>query len=51
MTELKIRNLLPKAKPCKVFYGDGLYLEISPVGFKAWRVKLSVDGRETRPTL
>lgn len=48
LTETKIRNTKPGAKPFKVFDGDGrgLYLLVNPNGAKLWRLKFRFDGRE-----
>jgi integrase len=51
LTELKIRNSLPKDKRYKLFDGDGLYLEVLPSGAKSWRTLVRADGKESRPTL
>jgi hypothetical protein len=39
LTEMAIRNSPVRAKPYKVFDGQGLYLEIFPNGSKLWRVR------------
>jgi len=50
LTDIKIRNAKPTAKPRKMFDGDGLYLLISPTKKpnrgKAWRFKYFFDGKE-----
>jgi hypothetical protein len=37
---------LPKAKPVKLFDGEGLYLQINPSGGKLWRLKYRFEGKE-----
>jgi hypothetical protein len=39
LTEIKIKNAKPQAKPIRLFDGDGLYLEVAPKGGKWWRLK------------
>ena len=34
LTDVFLKNALPKAKPYKVFDGEGLYIEIRPNGGK-----------------
>jgi integrase len=50
LTDIKIRNAKPDAKPRKLFDGDGLYLLVSPTKKpgrgKAWRLKYFFDGKE-----
>ncbi len=50
LTDIKIRNAKPTAKPCKMFDGDGLYLLVSPTKKpgrgKSWRFKYFFDGKE-----
>ncbi|APG23909.1 tyrosine-type recombinase/integrase [Syntrophotalea acetylenica] len=50
LTDMKIRNAKPTAKPRKMFDGDGLYLLISPTQKpgrgKSWRFKYFFDGKE-----
>jgi len=47
LTQLQIRNAKPREKPYKLADGGGLYLEITPVGGKYWRMKYrQPDGKE-----
>jgi integrase len=50
LTDIKIRNAKPTAKPRKMFDGDGLYLLVSPTKKpgrgKSWRFKYFFDGKE-----
>ena len=49
LTDLKIRNAKPAAKPIRLWDGGGLYLEVAPAGGKWWRFKYRIDGKENRP--
>lgn len=51
LTQARIQNAKPGAKPMKLFDGGGLYLEISPAGGRWWRVKYRFSGREKRLSL
>lgn len=46
LTDTKIRNLKPKAKPYKVADGEGLYLQVTPNGSKLWRCRYRFGGVE-----
>ncbi len=46
LTELKIKNLKPKATLYRVPDGDGLALDISPSGGKLWRWRYRYNGKE-----
>src|SRR5690349_21588584 len=46
LTDARLRNLKPAAKPYKVFDAGGLYLQITPVGGRHWRLKFRVFGKE-----
>lgn len=46
LTETQIKNAKPKDKDYKLFDGGGLYLLITPKGYKWWRLKYKIDGRE-----
>lgn len=46
LTDTAIRNAKPKAKPYKIYAGDGLFLLVSPKGGKWWRFKYRVAGKE-----
>jgi hypothetical protein len=39
LTQLQIKNAKPREKPYKLADGGGLYLEVTPVGGKHWRMK------------
>jgi integrase len=51
LTEVKIRNLKPKAKPYSVCDGGCLYLEVFPNSSKLWRIQKRVDGKLVRRSL
>ena len=51
LTDVFLKNALPKAKPYKVFDGEGLYIEIRPNGGKWWRLKYRHGGKEKRISL
>jgi hypothetical protein len=38
----------PKIKPYKIADGEGLYLEVTPIGTKFWRLKYRLHGKEKR---
>ncbi|WP_411819124.1 integrase arm-type DNA-binding domain-containing protein [Hyphococcus formosus] len=46
LSDLKIRNAAPKAKPYKIADGGGLHLLVNPSGSKLWRFKYRVLGKE-----
>lgn len=48
---LQIRDIKPKAMPCKLFDGGGLYLLVQPSGAKYWRLKYRLAGREQNLSL
>ena len=43
-----LKALKPKGKPYKAADGDGLYVEVTPVGGKLWRLKYRFGGKEKR---
>jgi len=46
LTDIAIRNAKAGAKPCKMFDGGGLYVEVTPNGSKLWRMKYRFGGKE-----
>jgi integrase len=46
LTNTKITNAKPAAKPLKLPDGGGLYLEVRPSGAKLWRYRYRIAGRE-----
>ncbi len=51
LTATAIRHAKSGNKTRKMFYGGGLYLEISPSGGKWWRLKYRFGGKEKRISL
>ncbi len=51
LTDTAIRKAKPADKPLRLFDGGGMYLEISPVGGKLWRLKYRFAGKEKRLAL
>ena len=46
LSDAKVRNAKPRAKPYKIADGEGLFLLIMPGGSKYWRLKYSFAGKE-----
>ncbi|MBN3789316.1 integrase arm-type DNA-binding domain-containing protein [Burkholderia sp. Ac-20353] len=46
LTDTTIRNTKPAEKPVKLFDGGGLFLLVTPVGQRYWRLKYRVSGKE-----
>ncbi|HKE42713.1 MAG TPA: integrase arm-type DNA-binding domain-containing protein [Casimicrobiaceae bacterium] len=46
LTDVKVRNAKPTARPQRLWDSGGLYLEVSPSGGKLWRLKYRVGGKE-----
>jgi integrase len=46
LSDAKVRNAKPKAKPYKIADGEGLFLLITPAGGKYWRLKYFFAGKE-----
>jgi integrase len=46
LTNTKITNTKPAARPLKLPDGGGLYLEVRPSGAKLWRYRYRIAGRE-----
>jgi hypothetical protein len=51
LTELKIRNAKPGAKPVKLSDGEGLQLVVTPAGGKSWKLAYRLDGRQKELTI
>ena len=47
LSDTRIRQAKPKAKPYKLVDGEGLLLLVQPNGSKLWRRRLRVNGVET----
>ncbi len=46
LSDAKVRNAKPQAKPYKISDGEGLFLLVTPSGSKYWRLKYHFAGRE-----
>ncbi len=46
LSDAEIQALQPKAKLYKVFFGQGLFVQVSPNGSKYWRLKYHLSGKE-----
>lgn len=51
LTDAEVKALKPKEKVFTVQDGRGLYLEVSPVGGKSWRVRYQFNGKTEKLTL
>ena len=52
LTDAKIKNAKPREKVYKLSDGDGLYLEVTPVGSKLWRIGYpQANGKKNRLAL
>jgi hypothetical protein len=47
LTDAKCRTAKPQAKPYKLAYGAGMFLEVKPNGAKAWRYRFKLGDGET----
>lgn len=46
LTDIKVRNAKPKEKPYKLSDSGGLFLLITPKGFRYWRLKYRFEAKE-----
>ena len=44
-TDTDAKKATANGKPCKVWFGDGLHLFVTPAGTKSWRTKYRRDGK------
>jgi integrase len=51
LSALEIERAKAREKLYRIFDGEGLYLEVTPLGRKRWRVKYHLHGRERRLAL
>lgn len=51
LSDVAVRNAKPREKEYKLSDSGGLYLLVTPVGGKLWRLKFRVDGREKKLAL
>src|SRR5207248_3077244 len=47
----RLRSARPKARPYKLRDGGGLYLLVTPSGAKHWRLRYTLEGRESMVSL
>ncbi len=48
LTARQVDTAKPKEKPYKLSDGGGLYLEVAPNGYRYWRMKYRINGKEKR---
>ena len=46
LTDVTIKNIKPSGKNIKLFDGGGLFLLVTPLGHKWWRLKYRIAGKE-----
>lgn len=46
LTDMQARKAKPAEKPFKLSDAGGLYLYVTPTGFKSWRLKYRFAGKE-----
>ena len=51
LTDRHVRNAKARAKPYRLFDGDGLALWVSPTGARSWQLRYRLDGTEQTATL
>ena len=51
LSDSKIKNTKPADKIIYLNDGDGLWLEVRPVGSKLWRYRFTFNGKRTRLSL
>ena len=51
LTEIKLRSIKPGEKVQRYYDTLGMYLEVTPIGGKYWRLKYRIDGKEKRAAL
>jgi hypothetical protein len=50
LTDVQCRKAKASEKPVKLADAGGLYLFVTPTGFKSWRLKYRFGGEEKRLT-
>lgn len=50
LTDTEIKNAEPRNKTYKLFDGEGLYLFVNTSGSKYWRMRDTIEGKETVTT-
>lgn len=51
LTDRHVRNAKPRAKPYRLFDGDGLALRVAPTGAKSWQLRYRLNGTAQTATL
>lgn len=51
LTDVQVRKAKRRAKPYRLFDGDGLALWVSPTGMKSWQLRYRLDGKAQTATL
>ena len=51
LNALDVHNAKPKAKPYRLFDGDGLALLVSKTGVKSWQLRYRLNGKAQTATL
>jgi len=51
LTDRDVRNAKARAKPYRLFDGDGLALWVSPTGVRSWQLRYRLNGTEQTATL
>ena len=51
LSDRQIRNAKAKAKPYRLFDGDGLALWVSSTGAKSWQLRYRLNGKEQTATI
>tara|TARA_R110002049_G_scaffold308951_1_gene515135 strand:+ start:279 stop:1034 length:756 start_codon:yes stop_codon:yes gene_type:complete len=51
LSDTKLRNLKPRAKPYTVADGGGLFIEVLPGGTKSWRLRYRLSGKQEKVSL
>lgn len=50
LSDLKVKNAAPRAKPYRLADGESLYLYVAPSGVKSWQFRYRLDGRAQTAT-
>src|SRR5690242_20322596 len=51
LTDRRVQTARARAKPYRLFDGDGLALWISPSGTKSWQLRYRLNGKEQTATI
>ena len=51
LTDLQLKQALPRERDYKISDGGGLYILVRPAGSKLWRMKYRAQGREKKLSL